>query len=145
MAFMGLLTFAVTCCPFIPLYGYKFLATLLDQENLYGRSFKLLLLKLKGRQAPDAMTLAERWGLVFMAVGTAIISTVYVGHVLYTANVWTINTLHGLGAWFAIGILVLCGAYFFALWRFAARLRAMQRAARTGDGPPRTPAVQLQI
>ncbi len=143
MAFMGLVTFIMCCCPLIPLYGYKFLSTLLDQENLYGRSFRFLLLKIKGRAAPDPMTLAERWGLVLMAVGTTLFSSLYLGHIFYSASVWTANNLNGVGGWFIVALLTAFVAYILSLWRFSRKLRAMHRAARVRNGQSNAPAAQL--
>lgn len=145
MAFMGLITFVMCCCPLIPLYGYKFLSILLEQENLYGRSFRLLIMKMRGRPVPYTMTLSERWGLAFMAIGTAIFTTLYLAHILYRADQWTITTLNGIGGIFALGIFLSCFLYFFALWRFTRKLRAMHRADRAAGETSPPPAAELLV
>jgi hypothetical protein len=139
MAFMGLITFCTASCPLIPLYGYKFLATLLDQENLYARAFRFLVLRIRGRQAPGRMTLAERWGLVLMSVGTAVFTTLYIGHILYSANAYFVTNFGGFGSIFGVAILAGCALYFIALWRFSGKLRAMQQADRAARRRPPGP------
>ncbi len=144
-AFMGLASFLVCSCPLIPLYGYKFLETLLDQENLYGRSLRFLWLKMRGRPTPEVMTIADRWGLAIMSVGTTICFSLFVLHVMYSADVWTIQAMAGLGAWLAFAHMAACGFYFFAVWRFSRKLRAMHRAERVRDGPVGVPAMASEV
>ena len=136
MAAVGLITFVICACPLIPLYGYKFLATLLDQENLRGRAFQYLALKMRGQATPDAMSVAERWGLLLMAVGTALITSLYFLHILYHANSRAIDALGGFGFWIGLSLLGLFVLYVVSLYRYAGKLRAMQRVSRTGGAPP---------
>lgn len=135
MAAIGLITFVTAACPLLPLYGYKFLATLLDQENLRSRAFKYLGHRMRGGTAPDGMTLAERWGLVFMALGTALITSLFFLHILYHANSRAIDAMGGVGFWIGLSVLVLSGLYFVGLYRYARKLRAMQRVDRMREAP----------
>jgi len=143
MAAVGAITFMTAACPLLPLYGYKFLATLLDQENLRGRAFKYLTHRMRGGTAPEGMNLAERWGLVVMALGSAIIGGLFFLHILYHANSRSIDTLGGLGFWFGIAILVISGLYFATLYRYARKLRAMQRVSRMRETPGPSAAPSL--
>ena len=145
MAFIALVTFAICSCPLIPMYGYRVLSTLLEQEQLYGRAFRFFWLKLRGRPTPYTMTLAERWGLVFMAGATALFTTLYIGHILYSADVYSIMNLSGLGGVFAVIILSSCALYFIALWRMAGRLRAMHRVDRVAQGDPEMPRPPFEL
>ncbi len=143
-AFMGIASFLICSCPLIPLYGYKFLETLLDMDGLYGRSLRLFMLKVKGRQVPDdLMGIGERWGLVFMAVGTTVFFSLYILHILYSADVWTVKNMAGLGAWLAGIHMGACVLYFYLLWRLSARIRVISRADRL-RGPP-APDAPLQL
>jgi hypothetical protein len=138
---MGLMSFFVSALPMLPLYGYRFLTILLHQETLYARAFRLLAIRLAGRPAPYTMTTAERWGLLSMAVGTALFAILYVGNVLFQSNRQIALLLNGFGGWVVLAIMASTVLYFWSLFRFAGRVRALQRAARVRDGgrdiPPR--------
>ena len=129
-ATMGFVSFFMCCLPCLPLYGYKFLSILLNQENLYQRAFSLVMLKLRGRPAPFTMTTAERWGLLFMGVGTVIFTSVYLLNILYTANSRFIQYFGGLGGIIVIVLMALTVFYFYSVWKFSVKIRAMQRANR---------------
>jgi hypothetical protein len=131
---MGMMSFFVSAMPMLPLYGYRFLTILLHQETLYGRAFRLLTIRLSGRPAPYSMTTAERWGLVSMAVGTALFGTLYIGNVLYQSDRQLVLLLNGFGGWIVLAIFASAGFYVWALFKFAGRIRALQRAARVRDG-----------
>ena len=48
-----------------------------------------------------------------------------------------------LWVWLALGVLTLCTLYFYSLWRFQAKLRAMNRAGRARQRPAGMPARQF--
>lgn len=143
MAIMGLITFVVSSCPLLPSNGSRFLSILLGQENLRRRAFRFLWLKIRGLPAPQTMSLAERWGLVLMAVGTAVITSLFIGHIIYSTNAYMITRFDGVGGIISLALLTACVLYCLALWRFAGTIRALHRADRgqniAEDDPPARP------
>ncbi len=91
------------------------------------------------------MTIADRWGLAIMSVGTTICFSLFVLHMMYAVYVWTIQNMAGLGAWLTSIHMAACGFYFFAVWRFSRKLRAMHWAERVGDGPAGVAAAFPQV
>jgi sensor histidine kinase YesM len=85
---------------------------------------------LRGRPAPFTMTTAERWGLLFMGVGTVIFTSVYLLNILYTANSRFIQYFGGFGGIIVIVLMGLTVFYFYSVWKFSVKIRAMQRANR---------------
>lgn len=135
MAFMGFASFLMCCIPFIPLYGYKFLSTLLENEHLYSSALRLVTHRLKGRPAPVTMSTAERWGLAWMGGVTIIFSTLYLGHLMYNVNAYVVTSLGGFGVALMFVITGAGAAYFIVMARFLKKLRALKRVSRVGQGP----------
>ena len=126
---LGAVTFLITACPLMPQEGYHLLATYVGQPDLMRRAWRFVGIRLKGRPAPDAMTGAERWGLVFMGIGIAVVGIVYLEIILLEIEVDAVKNMGGFGALLVIAVYVAAGLYFYSLRKFAQKMRAMQSGA----------------
>src|SRR6185503_129333 len=93
-------------------------------------AYKFLWQKLRGYPNPEALSLAERWGLLFLAVGSILYVAFFVGHFLHNVITRAVGAMGGVGIWFAMGIIVSAVLYYVALSRFRKNIRALHRAAR---------------
>ena len=110
------------------------LATYLGQPDLMRRSWRFLGIRLKGRPAPDAMTHRERWSLVFLAIGIAIVSIVYVGRIWMEIDNDAVQSMGGFGSLLVLAVFVASGLYFYSLRRFGKKLKAMRQRGGFGRG-----------
>jgi hypothetical protein len=147
--FVAFFSFLYCACPILPLYGYNFLSILIGQEQLLWRALVLLRLMFAGRRAPEAMTVADRWGLALFGIATALFTIFFVGNIIYGYEIFFVGSfkstqraqslaqrgLLGLGGWLAFGFVTVCALYWYSLWRFAGKIRALGRVARVGQAP----------
>ena len=81
------------------------------------------------------MGLAERWGLLFMATGTLVFTTLFVSHTFFTKNAIIVSDLGGIGGLFTLGLCTACALYFITMWRMARKLQRCIGPSEVGTSP----------
>jgi putative peptide zinc metalloprotease protein len=130
---LGLWSFNFCAFPLLPLDGYRWLATAIDQPDLLGRAFRYLGLRVKGRAAPEAMSSFERWGLALFAAGTLIWFAIVLMSLTAALVPAIIDQWQGLGFVVILSLFCVAAFYITAIRRLGRQRDALHRSERAAQ------------
>jgi multidrug efflux pump subunit AcrA (membrane-fusion protein) len=132
---MGFWIAALTAIPLFPGAGYHWLAHYLDQPQLRERALRLFFgLRRKGRPAPAPATGREKWGLLFLGVGTIVCCGALVAGGFLYLGVSLEQEFRGTGVALFFGVFTVAVLWLLALRAGVSRLRA--EVSRHGGALP---------
>lgn len=131
----GLFAFVFTAIPLVPIDGYHWLATYLDQPHMRLRGFRLIGMWLRGRPAPETLGGGAKFALASFTIASVLYTLLLLSLLYLYLGAVLEGEYRGTGVALFLGIFALSVLWFISM-RIAMRKRRARPARQQGRQRP---------